>query len=267
MCALTPGGGYAEYCVVDAGSCLPIPDGLGLPEAAALPEACFTVWANVFELGRLQAGETILVHGGTSGVGSTAVQLAKARAGVRTMLNLEVRRALNSWKSARQALQPVLRGIAHWRNAPVKKAFNSMCANVRRREYMRAVLFRLQHLLVGKAVRTWQAKIASGLLKRLTRLGAAWVHWPKRKALNTWFAYYRGQRRLRGLVHTFQGTGLRRGFNFSRYFGRHSAHIQKDAARLHHFENALVADCDRAKDSIIGDHRDHNVRRIGKCTI
>jgi NADPH2:quinone reductase len=79
VCALTPGGGYAEYCVVDAGSCLPIPDGLGLPEAAALPEACFTVWANVFELGRLQAGETILVHGGTSGVGSTAVQLAKAR--------------------------------------------------------------------------------------------------------------------------------------------------------------------------------------------
>ena len=189
-----------------------------LHEAAKALNTWVGVVADAFTLRRALAafGNAALRKGWNSWMSlaeTRRMQLAKARAGVRTMLNLEVRRALNSWKSARQALQPVLRGIAHWRNAPVKKAFNSMCANVRRREYMRAVLFRLQHLLVGKAVRTWQAKIASGLLKRLTRLGAAWVHWPKRKALNTWFAYYRGQRRLRGLVHTFQGTGLRRGFN------------------------------------------------------
>jgi NADPH:quinone reductase len=78
VCALVPGGGYAEYCVVHEDNALPIPGGLSLVEAAALPETYFTVWTNVFERGRLQAGETLLVHGGSSGIGTTAIQLAKA---------------------------------------------------------------------------------------------------------------------------------------------------------------------------------------------
>jgi putative PIG3 family NAD(P)H quinone oxidoreductase len=78
VCALTPGGGYAEYCDAPAGHCLPLPAGLSLLEAASLPENAFTVWHNVFERGRLAAGETILIHGGTSGIGYTAIQYAKA---------------------------------------------------------------------------------------------------------------------------------------------------------------------------------------------
>lgn len=78
VCALVAGGGYADYCVVPAPQCLPVPDGLSLIEAAALPETYFTVWTNVFERGRLQAGETFLVHGGSSGIGTTAIQLAHA---------------------------------------------------------------------------------------------------------------------------------------------------------------------------------------------
>jgi len=78
VCALTPGGGYAEYCAVPAPHCLPIPKGLSLQEAAALPENFYTVWTNVFDRGRLKAGETFLVHGGSSGIGLTAIQLAKA---------------------------------------------------------------------------------------------------------------------------------------------------------------------------------------------
>lgn len=78
VCALTPGGGYAEYCVTPAAHCLPIPRGLSLVEAAALPETAFTVWGNLFFRGRLKAGESVLVHGGTSGIGTTAIQLAKA---------------------------------------------------------------------------------------------------------------------------------------------------------------------------------------------
>ena len=78
VCALTPGGGYAEYCVAPAGHCLPVPEGLSLLEAAGLPENAFTVWHNVFERGKLAAGETILIHGGTSGIGYTAIQYAKA---------------------------------------------------------------------------------------------------------------------------------------------------------------------------------------------
>jgi putative PIG3 family NAD(P)H quinone oxidoreductase len=78
VCALTPGGGYAEYCVVPAAHCLPVPKGLSLPDAAALPENFYTVWTNVFDRGRLKAGETFLVHGGSSGIGLTAIQLAKA---------------------------------------------------------------------------------------------------------------------------------------------------------------------------------------------
>lgn len=77
VCALTPGGGYAEYCVAPAEHCLPVPKGLSLLEAAALPETYFTVWSNVFQRGGLQAGEAFLVHGGSSGIGLTAIQLAK----------------------------------------------------------------------------------------------------------------------------------------------------------------------------------------------
>jgi len=78
VCALAPGGGYAEFCVVPAAHCLPVPAGWSLPEAAGIPETFFTVWANLFQLGRLQAGERVLVHGGTSGIGTTAIQLASA---------------------------------------------------------------------------------------------------------------------------------------------------------------------------------------------
>lgn len=76
VCALVSGGGYAEYCVAPAPQCLPIPGGLNFVEAAALPETCFTVWTNVFDRGALTAGETALFHGGTSGIGTTAIQLA-----------------------------------------------------------------------------------------------------------------------------------------------------------------------------------------------
>jgi putative PIG3 family NAD(P)H quinone oxidoreductase len=78
VCALVSGGGYAEYCVAPAPQCLPVPKGLSLVEAAGIPETFFTVWTNVFERGKLQQGETILIHGGSSGIGTTAIQLAKA---------------------------------------------------------------------------------------------------------------------------------------------------------------------------------------------
>ncbi|MWB79291.1 zinc-binding dehydrogenase [Pseudooceanicola sp. 216_PA32_1] len=78
VCALLPGGGYAEYAVTPAAHCLPVPRGMGMREAACLPETYFTVWTNVFMRGRLQAGETFLVHGGSSGIGTTAIQLASA---------------------------------------------------------------------------------------------------------------------------------------------------------------------------------------------
>lgn len=78
VCALTPGGGYAEYCAAPASNCLPVPKGLSLAQAAALPENYFTVWTNVFDRGRLRAGESFLVHGGAGGIGITAIQLAKA---------------------------------------------------------------------------------------------------------------------------------------------------------------------------------------------
>ncbi len=78
VCALFPGGSYAEHALTDAGQVLPVPDGMGLREAACLPETFFTVWSNVFMRGRLQAGERFLVHGGSSGIGTTAIQLANA---------------------------------------------------------------------------------------------------------------------------------------------------------------------------------------------
>ena len=78
VAALVPGGGYAEYCVAHESNALPMPAGLTASEAAAIPETYFTVWTNVFDRGGLKAGETLLVHGGTSGIGTTAIQLAKA---------------------------------------------------------------------------------------------------------------------------------------------------------------------------------------------
>ena len=78
VCALVSGGGYSDYVTAKAGAVLPVPSGLSLIEAAGLPETVFTVWANVFEGGALQPGETFLVHGGTSGIGVTAIQMAKA---------------------------------------------------------------------------------------------------------------------------------------------------------------------------------------------
>jgi putative NAD(P)H quinone oxidoreductase, PIG3 family len=78
VCALVNGGGYAEYVAAPAGQVLPVPAGLSMAQAAALPETVLTVWANVVERGRLQAGETLLVHGGTSGIGVAAIQIAKA---------------------------------------------------------------------------------------------------------------------------------------------------------------------------------------------
>lgn len=78
VCALLSGGGYAEYAVADQGSVLKIPDGLNMVEAAALPETFFTVWSNVVDRGALIKGETLLIHGGTSGIGTTAIQMAKA---------------------------------------------------------------------------------------------------------------------------------------------------------------------------------------------
>ena len=79
VCALVAGGGYAQWCVAPVGQVLPVPHGLGDVEAASLPETSFTVWQNVFEIAALQAGEWLLVHGGTSGIGVAAIQLARAR--------------------------------------------------------------------------------------------------------------------------------------------------------------------------------------------
>jgi NADPH:quinone reductase len=78
VCALVPGGGYAEYAVVAEDNALPVPAGLSMIEAAAIPETYFTVWTNVFQRGALKPGEKLLIHGGSSGIGTTAIQLAKA---------------------------------------------------------------------------------------------------------------------------------------------------------------------------------------------
>jgi putative PIG3 family NAD(P)H quinone oxidoreductase len=79
VCALLPGGGYAEFAVADAGCLLPVPDTIGLVEAAGLPEAAFTAWTNIMDTGRLAAGESLLIHGGTSGIGSLAIQMFASR--------------------------------------------------------------------------------------------------------------------------------------------------------------------------------------------
>jgi NADPH2:quinone reductase len=78
VCALLTGGGYAEYCIAPEVQCLPVPEGMSLSDAASLPETYFTVWSNVFQRGQLKKGETLLVHGGASGIGSTAIQLGRA---------------------------------------------------------------------------------------------------------------------------------------------------------------------------------------------
>ncbi len=78
VCALVPGGGYAGYALAHEGSCMPIPEPLGYEEAAGLPETVLTVWNNVFEIAKLKPGETLLVHGGASGIGTTAIQIARA---------------------------------------------------------------------------------------------------------------------------------------------------------------------------------------------
>lgn len=82
VCALTPGGGYAQYCATPAGFCLPLPPGLGMREAACVPENFFTVWYNLFDRIRFVAGESVLIHGGTSGIGLTAIQLCKTHGAV-----------------------------------------------------------------------------------------------------------------------------------------------------------------------------------------
>jgi NADPH2:quinone reductase len=82
VCALTPGGGYAEYCAAPAGWCLPLPPGLTAHEAASVPENYFTVWYNLFDRIRFAAGESVLIHGGASGIGLTAIQLVKAHGGI-----------------------------------------------------------------------------------------------------------------------------------------------------------------------------------------
>ncbi|OKS87808.1 NAD(P)H-quinone oxidoreductase [Mucilaginibacter polytrichastri] len=78
VCALISGGGYAEYCIAPEGQCLPVPDNLTMMEAASLPETFFTVWSNVFDRGQLKPGQSLLVHGGSSGIGVAAIQTAKA---------------------------------------------------------------------------------------------------------------------------------------------------------------------------------------------
>lgn len=78
VCALVPGGGYAEYCLVHESNCLAVPDGLSMTQAAALPETFFTVWSNLFDRAKLEPGETLLVHGGSSGIGTTAIMLGSA---------------------------------------------------------------------------------------------------------------------------------------------------------------------------------------------
>lgn len=78
VCALVTGGGYAEYCIAPAALCLPIPNGFSMVQAAGIPETYFTVWSNLFQRGSLKSGESLLIHGGTSGIGTTAIQLAKS---------------------------------------------------------------------------------------------------------------------------------------------------------------------------------------------
>ena len=108
LMALVVGGGYAEYCLAFASHALPVPASLSMIEAAAIPETFFTVWHNVFERGKLAAGETLLVHGGSSGIGTTAIQLGKAL-GARVIVTAgtfgEMRRLPQARRRSRHQLQ------------------------------------------------------------------------------------------------------------------------------------------------------------------
>jgi putative PIG3 family NAD(P)H quinone oxidoreductase len=106
VCALLTGGGYAEYVVVPAGQCLPVPENLSFAEAAGLPETVFTVWHNVFQRGALRPGETLLVHGGSSGIGITAIQIAAAIGA----------KALVTVGSAEKGAECLRLGAARWVN-------------------------------------------------------------------------------------------------------------------------------------------------------
>ena len=119
VCALVAGGGYAAYCVAPVGQCLPVPGGLSDVEAASLPEACFTVWSNVFDRARLQPGESILIHGGSSGIGVTAIQMAKAW-GARVLVTVgsdekaEVCRSLGADLAINYRTQDFVEQVQHW---------------------------------------------------------------------------------------------------------------------------------------------------------
>lgn len=105
ICALVTGGGYAEYCVADEAACLPVPKGLSVAEAAALPETFFTVWHNVFQRAALKAGEVFLIHGGASGIGTAAIQLAAAfGAKVYTTAGTPEKCAFCEWLGAAMAI-------------------------------------------------------------------------------------------------------------------------------------------------------------------
>lgn len=115
VCALTPGGGYAEFCVVPAGHCLPVPQGMSLEQAAALPETCFTVWDNVFVRGALQPGESFLVHGGAGGIGTTAIQMASA-------LGARVMTTVGSAAKAAYCRQAGAERVVHYREEDFVRA-------------------------------------------------------------------------------------------------------------------------------------------------
>lgn len=122
VCALLIGGGYAEYCTAPAPQCLPIPAGLTVIQAAALPEVAMTVWSNVFELGGLKPGETFLVHGGTSGIGTLAIQLAK-RLGARVIATA------GSDEKCRRCLELGAANFINYRNEDFVAATQKMTAN------------------------------------------------------------------------------------------------------------------------------------------
>jgi putative PIG3 family NAD(P)H quinone oxidoreductase len=127
VCALLAGGGYAERCIAPGVQCLPVPGGMSLEAAAALPETYFTVWTNVFERGRLAAGEWLLVHGGSSGIGTTAIQLAAARGAIviatagsddkcRAIERLGARRAIDY---TREDFVAAVKDVSHGRGVDV----------------------------------------------------------------------------------------------------------------------------------------------------
>jgi putative PIG3 family NAD(P)H quinone oxidoreductase len=120
VCALTNGGGYAEYVTAPAGQCLPLPAGMAMTAAAGLPETCFTVWSNVFDRGRLRAGERLLVHGGSSGIGTTAIQLARA-------LGATVYTTAGSAEKCAACIELGAAGAVNYREQDFVEALQSAC--------------------------------------------------------------------------------------------------------------------------------------------